>query len=47
MDEGFDVYMLDWGVPDERDAENDFETYVDEYLPRAVEAVRARAGATR
>ena len=37
---GFDVFMLDWGVPDERDAENSLETYVDGYLPRAVEAVR-------
>ena len=27
-------------LPDERDAENSLETYVDEYLPRAVEAVR-------
>ena len=34
--QGFDVYMLDWGTPDERDAENTLETYVDEYLPRAV-----------
>src|SRR5436305_261575 len=33
---GFDVFMLDWGVPDERDANNDFATYVDEYVPRAV-----------
>ena len=30
---GLDVYMLDWGVPDERDAENGMETYVDEYIP--------------
>jgi polyhydroxyalkanoate synthase subunit PhaC len=37
---GFDVFMLDWGVPDERDAENTLETYVDEYLPRAVAAVQ-------
>jgi polyhydroxyalkanoate synthase len=33
---GHDVYMLDWGVADERDAENTLATYVDEYLPRAV-----------
>ena len=39
---GFDVFMLDWGVPDELDADNSFATYVDEYLPRAVEAVRRR-----
>jgi polyhydroxyalkanoate synthase len=37
---GFDVFMLDWGVPDERDADNTLETYVDEYLPRALAAVR-------
>jgi polyhydroxyalkanoate synthase len=37
---GFDVFMLDWGIPDERDADNTLETYVDEYLPRALAAVR-------
>src|SRR5947209_710211 len=37
---GHDVFMLDWGVPDELDADNSFERYVDEYLPRAVAAVR-------
>ncbi len=42
--EGFDVYMLDWGIPDERDAENTLETYVDEYLPRAIETVRCESG---
>jgi polyhydroxyalkanoate synthase subunit PhaC len=35
---GLDVYLLDWGVPDERDAENGMETYVDDYIPRAVAA---------
>jgi len=38
-DAGFDVFMLDWGIPDELDAANTFETYVDEYLPRAIETV--------
>jgi polyhydroxyalkanoate synthase len=42
--QGFDVYMLDWGVPDERDADNTFETYVEEYLPRAIEVVRRESG---
>jgi poly[(R)-3-hydroxyalkanoate] polymerase subunit PhaC len=37
---GHDVYMLDWGVADERDADNTLATYVDEYLPRAVAAAR-------
>jgi polyhydroxyalkanoate synthase len=44
-DFGFDVFLLDWGVPDELDAENTLETYVDEYLPRAVDAVRKETGA--
>jgi len=41
---GFDVYLLDWGVPDERDAANRLEDYVDDYLPAAVERVRHLAG---
>ena len=43
--QGFDVYLLDWGVPDELDADNRLETYVDEYLPRAVDAVLRHSGA--
>jgi polyhydroxyalkanoate synthase subunit PhaC len=44
LDAGFDVYLLDWGVPDERDADNRFEDYVDDYLPLAVERVRRVSG---
>ncbi len=44
--QGFDVYLLDWGIPDELDADNRLETYVDEYLPRAVAAVRRETGCT-
>ncbi|HZA33478.1 MAG TPA: alpha/beta fold hydrolase, partial [Vicinamibacterales bacterium] len=43
-DQGFDVFMIDWGIPDELDAGNTFETYVDEYLPRAIEAVTHETG---
>jgi polyhydroxyalkanoate synthase subunit PhaC len=43
---GLDVFMLDWGVPDELDAENTLETYVDEYMPRAIAAVRRETGAS-
>jgi polyhydroxyalkanoate synthase subunit PhaC len=43
-DQGFDVFLLDWGIPDGLDAENSLETYVDEYLPRAVAAVRRETG---
>jgi polyhydroxyalkanoate synthase subunit PhaC len=42
---GLDVYMLDWGVPDELDADNDLERYVDWYLPRAIAAARRESGA--
>jgi polyhydroxyalkanoate synthase subunit PhaC len=41
---GLDVFLLDWGVPDERDAENTLETYVDGDLPRALAAVRRVTG---
>ncbi len=41
---GLDVFMLDWGVPDELDADNDLARYVDWYLPRAVDAVRRETG---
>lgn len=40
IDAGFATYVLDWGVPDEADAANTLETYVQSYLPRAIEAVR-------
>ena len=43
-DAGFDVFLLDWGTPDELDAENTLETYVHEYLPHAVAAVREVTG---
>jgi polyhydroxyalkanoate synthase len=42
---GFDVYLLDWGVPDERDAANQLEDYVDDYIPAAVARVLEVAGA--
>lgn len=44
-DSGFDVYMLDWGIPDERDAENGLSTYVDELLPPAIDAVLTESAA--
>lgn len=36
---GLDVYMLDWGIPDELESGNTLETYCNEYLPRAADAV--------
>jgi polyhydroxyalkanoate synthase len=46
LGQGLDVFMLDWGVPDERDASNSLETYVDDYLPRAVAAVQRETGSS-
>jgi polyhydroxyalkanoate synthase len=41
---GFDVYLIDWGEPDERDAQNTLEDYVDDYIPAAVQRVRELSG---
>jgi polyhydroxyalkanoate synthase len=32
LEEGFDVFLLDWGVPDEEDADTGFEEYVCDQL---------------
>ena len=34
--QGFDVYMLDWGIPGDEDKNLSFENYVLDYIPRAV-----------
>lgn len=43
---GFDLYLLDWGVPDERDANNRLEDYADDYIPAAIRRVREVSGAS-
>ncbi|GAC1377466.1 MAG: alpha/beta fold hydrolase [Acidimicrobiales bacterium] len=45
MDRGFDVYILDWGVPTELDVHNTLETYLGGYLPKALEAICNESGA--
>src|SRR5205807_5567602 len=37
--QGFDVYMLDWGTPGDEDKDLTFEDYVLDYIPRAVRKV--------
>jgi polyhydroxyalkanoate synthase len=44
MARGFDVYLLDWGKPSQSDRELNLDTYVNHWLPAAVEAVREHAG---
>jgi polyhydroxyalkanoate synthase len=41
---GTDLFLVDFGVPDHVDAHNTLETYVDNYLPRALRAAAERAG---
>jgi polyhydroxyalkanoate synthase subunit PhaC len=43
LDKGTDVFLVDFGVPDGVDAGNTLETYVDNYLPRAIRAAAREA----
>src|SRR5437763_16443723 len=45
LEEGFDVFLVDWGVPDEEDAEMGFEEYVCDELHWAVREVLHASGA--
>jgi polyhydroxyalkanoate synthase len=47
LEAGFDLYLLDWGVPDERDANNRLEDYADDYIPAAIRRVQELSGARR
>ncbi len=41
---GTDLFLVDFGVPDAVDSGNTLETYVDNYLPRAVNAAAEQTG---
>jgi polyhydroxyalkanoate synthase len=41
---GFDVYLLDWGIPGPEDRNLKFDDYALEYLPRVVRKVKATSG---
>lgn len=43
-EQGYDVYMLDWGIPGDEDAHLSFEHYVLDYMPRAVRKVLRTSG---
>lgn len=45
VSEGFDVYLLDWGVPGPEDRKTLFDDYVSQYLPRAVRKMQSVSGA--
>lgn len=44
-DQGFDVYLLDWGAPGLEDKNTRFDDYVTEYLSRAVRKMLRVSGA--
>jgi polyhydroxyalkanoate synthase len=46
VEEGYDVFMLDWGTPGEEDADLDFDGYVFGYMPRVVKQVVKHSGAS-
>ncbi len=41
---GYDVYLLDWGVPGIEDQDLKFDDYALEYLPRAIRKMKAVSG---
>jgi polyhydroxyalkanoate synthase len=43
-DRGFDVFLLDWGIPDEQEADNDLAVYSDQLIPAAVAEVHRLSG---
>ncbi|MFZ5916335.1 MAG: class III poly(R)-hydroxyalkanoic acid synthase subunit PhaC [Chloroflexota bacterium] len=45
LDQGFDVYLLDWGTPGPEDKNTTFDDYVTEYLHRAVRKLCRITGA--
>ncbi len=44
---GVDVYLIDWGYPDEDDRGRTLEDYIGGYLDRCIEQVLARSGSDR
>ena len=42
--EGFDVYLLEWGVPTGEDSDLSLEDYVLDYMPEALDRVRETSG---
>lgn len=43
-DQGFDVFLLDWGVPDAEESNNDLAVYSDQLIPAAVAKVNSLTG---
>lgn len=44
LNEGYDIYLLDWGIPGPEDKNLTFDDYTLEYLPRAIRKFKTVAG---
>jgi polyhydroxyalkanoate synthase subunit PhaC len=44
VNQGYDVYLLDWGAPGFEDRHMKFDDYTLEYMPRAIRKVKALSG---
>ena len=44
LDEGYDVFLLDWGVPDEEDADMGVDSYVCDEMPWGIREVLRASG---
>ncbi|MFC4357869.1 PHA/PHB synthase family protein [Halobium salinum] len=44
LDQGFDVYMIDWGEPSTLDVHLTLDDYVNRYIDNCVDVVRERSG---
>ena len=42
--QGYDVYLLDWGVPGPEDKDLKFDDYTLEYMPRAIRKIKVLSG---
>jgi len=47
VSQGFDVYLLDWGIPGEEDKKLTFEHYIYDYIARAIKKVLRHANAEK
>lgn len=44
LKQGFDVFMIDWGVPRPEDAKNRLEDYVLDFIPDCIEKIQEETG---
>lgn len=47
LQNGYDIYLLDWGAPGPEDKNLKFDDYTLDYLPRAIRKIKAVSGSDR